>query len=119
MGGYGALLAGARLGPQRVAAVVADSPALFRRFADARPGAFDDRADYDAHDVFAMTDRLRGLRVRIACGRDDPFVPAARALARELPGSEVAFGAGGHAPAYWRSVAADGLRFVGQALGRR
>jgi hypothetical protein len=85
MGGYGALLLAETLGAGRVAAVAADSPALWRRFADSAPGAFDDAADFAAHDVFAGRARLAGIPVRIACGGErpllprDPAVPARRA----------------------------------------
>ena len=41
MGGYGALLLAETLGPSRIAAVAADSPALWQRFADSSAGAFD------------------------------------------------------------------------------
>ena len=41
MGGYGALLLGARLGPARTAAICAVSPALWTSFDETAPGAFD------------------------------------------------------------------------------
>jgi len=117
MGGYGALLLAETLGAGRVAAVAADSPALWRRFADSAPGAFDDAADFAAHDVFAGRARLAGIPVRIACGESDPFYPA---VAQFLPGVPVLAGtdvrAGGHTAAFWRSTAEWQLRFLATAL---
>jgi len=100
MGGYGALLAGADR--PEVAAVAAASPALWRRFEQARPGAFDSATDFAEHDVFARRDRLRHVAVRIDCGSDDPFLATARELAVDI-GASHAFGAGFHDAAYWRS----------------
>ena len=45
MGGYGALLLGARLGPARTAAICAVSPALWTSSGAAAPGAFDSADD--------------------------------------------------------------------------
>ena len=80
MGGYGALLAAAELGPSRVAAVVASSPALWLDPADAAPGAFDGPDDFRSHDVFARTADLARVPLRIDCGREDPFASATREL---------------------------------------
>ena len=105
MGGYGALLMAARLGPTRVAGVVAASAALWQSPADSAPGAFDDREDFVRNDVFAARGKLRGIPVRLDCGRDDPFVVANRAFVRELPGATVAFDAGAHTEEYWTAHA--------------
>src|SRR4051794_4611641 len=48
MGGYGALLLAERLGPQRIAAVAVDSPAIWTRSGDTAPGAFDSADDFAA-----------------------------------------------------------------------
>ena len=80
MGGYGALLLAETVGAARIAAVAADSPALWQRASDVSAGAFDGAADFAAHDVFARRDRLAGVPVRIACGTADPFYPAVRAF---------------------------------------
>ena len=105
MGGYGALLMAARLGPTRVAGVVAASAALWQSPADSAPGAFDDREDFVRNDVFAARGKLRGVPVRLDCGRDDPFVVANRAFVRELPGATVTFDAGAHTEEYWTAHA--------------
>ena len=68
MGGGGALRL-AEAAPDRLAAVVATSPAVAA-----------------AGEEVAGAARLRGLAVRVDCGRDDPFAGATRALAAGLPG---------------------------------
>jgi len=116
MGGYGALLA-AEQSPRTFGAVLAASPALWRSYEAASPGAFDDARDFRDHDVFRSTAELRGTAVRIDCGRDDPFYPAVRAFARRLPGKKLAtFGAGFHDASYWRSIAPAQLDTVANAL---
>lgn len=101
MGGYGALLMAARLGPARVAGVVAASAALWQSPGDSAPGAFDDREDFVRNDVFAARGKLRDIPVRLDCGRDDPFIVANREFARELPDATVTFDAGAHTEEYW------------------
>ncbi|HEV7187992.1 MAG TPA: alpha/beta hydrolase-fold protein [Blastococcus sp.] len=119
MGGYGALLLAETVGPARIAAVAADSPALWQRAADAAAGAFDDASDFAAHDVFAGRARLAGVPVRIACGTRDPFCPAVRAF---LPGVPDLVGAdlgdGAHTNTFWRRTAPAQLRFLAGALAR-
>jgi S-formylglutathione hydrolase FrmB len=120
MGGYGALLLAERLGPERVAAVGALSPALYRRYADALEGAFDSPADFAAHDVFAQRERLRGIAVRIDCGDGDRygFADTARAfLAVAPPGVVGSTAPGCHDTAYWRTVAPVHVEHVARALG--
>jgi S-formylglutathione hydrolase FrmB len=117
MGGYGALLLAETVGATRIAAVAANSPALWQRAADVSSGSFDGTADFAAHDVFPRRDRLAGVPVRIACGTGDPFYPAARAFASSVPllaGTD--FSAGGHTDAFWRRSAPAQLRFLGAAL---
>ena len=82
MGGYGALLLASRLGRGRVAAVVAESPALWTSAEDAAPGAFDDAADYRRHDVFTHRGALAGIPVRVDCGLADPFLPGGQGVRR-------------------------------------
>jgi S-formylglutathione hydrolase FrmB len=120
MGGYGVLLTAEQLGPERVAAVGALSPALWHRYADSAPGAFDSEADFAAHDVFAGRDRLAGIPVRIDCGRDDPFAGTSRAF---LAGAPAGVGgdlhAGCHDDAFWRSAAPDHVERLARALSGR
>ena len=117
MGGYGALLLAETAGPKRIAAVAADSPALWQRAADTTAGAFDDAADFTAHDVFAGRARLAGIPVRIACGNRDPFFPAVRAFVPGVPdlaGTDLSTGE--HTTTFWRRTAAAQLRFLAAAL---
>ena len=105
MGGYGALWLATQLGPRRVAAVATESTALWLVPGDSAPGAFDDRADFLAHDVFRLRDRLRGIPVRLDCGLQDRFVTANQAFARALPGVEASFTHGRHEVRYWSAQA--------------
>jgi S-formylglutathione hydrolase FrmB len=117
MGGYGALLLAETLGPSRIAAVAADSPALWQRFADSAAGAFDGETDFADHDVFADRDRLAGIPVRIACGDRDPFYPAVQEFVRGVPDlAGTDFRPGGHTETFWRRTAPAQLRFLGSAL---
>jgi pimeloyl-ACP methyl ester carboxylesterase len=118
MGGYGALLLAEELRSARVAAVVAQSPALYTDVDDAMPGAFDDAADFRRHDVFARRGALSGIPVKIDCGLADPFYRTSKLFADTLdpPPISSTFGRGDHGYGYWRSVAASSLEFVGRAL---
>jgi enterochelin esterase-like enzyme len=103
MGGYGALLLGARLGPARTAAICAVSPALWTSSDAATPGAFDGADDYAANSVWGLP-ALGSIPVRIDCGTDDPFHAAAEQYAAQLPRPPAGrFSPGGHDGAYWRS----------------
>jgi pimeloyl-ACP methyl ester carboxylesterase len=116
MGGYGSLLLASELGPAKVGAVVAESAALWTAAGSSAPGAFDDRADFDGHDVFARTRVLSQIPVRLDCGRSDPFVTANRAFARSLPTASLTVDAGAHTQAYWRDHGAAQLAWVARRL---
>jgi len=115
MGGYGVLLMATKLGPERVAGVVAVSPALWLE----QPGgmfavAFDDRADFERHDVFAKRGELRDIAVRLDCGRDDFFIEANRAFVRELPDATVTFDEGEHTAEYWKAHAGAQMSWLAE-----
>jgi pimeloyl-ACP methyl ester carboxylesterase len=117
MGGYGSLLLASVLGPTRVAAVVAESAALWRSADDAAAGAFDDVADYRAHDVFARRRELSQIPIRIDCGLADPFHTADENFASGLAVSPAGdFGAGDHSQGYWRAKAPKAIEFIGNHL---
>jgi enterochelin esterase-like enzyme len=121
MGGYGALLLADRLGPVRVSAVCALSPAVFISFADAaaaNPEAFDSAADFAANDVRAPWSlaTLRQLPVRIDCGESDPFAPADAALRAALGNPAGSIAGGCHDQGFWRRHLAAQLTFAGQHL---
>jgi pimeloyl-ACP methyl ester carboxylesterase len=112
MGGYGSLLLASELGPSQVAGVVAESAALWTDPALSAAGAFDDREDFVAHDVFERTAVLSRIPVRLDCGRSDPFVPGNKAFARALPSAKLTLDAGGHTAGYWKDHGPAQLRWL-------
>jgi len=117
MGGYGGLLLAQTAGARRIAAVAADSPALWSSVAESADGAFDGAADFAAHDVMGGVARLAGIPVRIACGDRDPFYPAVRSFARTVPDlAGTDFSTGEHTATFWRRTAPAQLRFLASAL---
>ena len=117
MGGYGALLWSERFGPRRVAAAGAMSPAIWHRYGDSAPGAFDSEADFSRHDVFAAAKRLNGIPVRIDCGSDDSFAPASRDFLAAAPSTTNGAITGGcHDPAFWRTAAYGNVSAIAHHL---
>ncbi|GAA1609043.1 alpha/beta hydrolase-fold protein [Kribbella karoonensis] len=114
MGGYGALLQVLQRKVPPVA-VGAMSPALWHRYADVQPGAFDDEADFERNQVLGRAGSFRGTAVRIDCGRDDPFAGAAHDLRTELR-ADGGQQPGLHTGGYWRRMLPDQLRFLGAKL---
>lgn len=103
MGGYGALLLGARLGPARTAAICAVSPALWTSAGAAAPGAFDGAQDYAANSVWGLP-ALGSIPIRIDCGNSDPFAGATRQFIGQLPTPPAGgFSPGGHDGEFWSS----------------
>lgn len=103
MGGYGALLLGSRLGPQRTAGICAVSPALFTSFTGSTLGAFDSYDDWKRNTVLGVP-ALASIPIRVDCGTSDRFCPATRQFVAQLrtPPSG-GFSPGGHDVSYWRS----------------
>jgi hypothetical protein len=103
MGGYGALLLGARLGAARTAAITAVSPALWMSYGATAPGAFDSAEDWSANNVFGLP-ALGSIPIRIDCGNSDPFLPATKQFIAQLPTPPAGgFSPGGHDGGYWSS----------------
>lgn len=101
MGGYGALLLGARLGPARTAAICAVSPALWTSSGAAAPGAFDSAEDYAANSVWGLP-ALASIPIRIDCGTGDPFYSATKEFIAQLPNPPAGgFSPGGHDAGFW------------------
>ncbi|MBO0680115.1 alpha/beta hydrolase [Mycolicibacterium sp. S2-37] len=101
MGGYGALLLGARLGPARTAAICAVSPALWTSAGAAAPGAFDGAEDYAANSVWGLPE-FASIPIRIDCGTSDPFVSATEQFIAQLPNPPAGgFSPGGHNGEFW------------------
>jgi enterochelin esterase-like enzyme len=99
MGGAGALRF-AQAHPDRLAAVVATSPAIA-----------------GAGSEVAAAGHLSGMAVRVDCGANDPFAPATRALAAALPTAQVTVAKGCHDGVFWQHQAPAQLRFLSAAQG--
>jgi S-formylglutathione hydrolase FrmB len=103
MGGYGALLLGARLGAARTAAICAVSPALWTSSGATAPGAFDGADDFAANSVWGLP-ALGSIPIRIDCGDSDPFYSATKQFIAQLPNPPAGgFSPGGHDGTFWSS----------------
>jgi pimeloyl-ACP methyl ester carboxylesterase len=101
MGGYGALLLGARLGPGRTAAICAVSPALWMSYGATAPGAFDSTDEWAANTVFGLP-ALASIPIRVDCGNSDPFYDATKKFVAQLPSPPAGgFSPGGHDGGFW------------------
>jgi dienelactone hydrolase len=117
MGGYGVLWLGGQLGARRVAAVAAESPAIWRDYGDSLGDAFDDAADFAAHTVFGRQKELTGIPLRIDCGTSDPFYQGTRDyVASFSPRPEGGFEPGVHDLDYWRRMAPAQMNFMARHL---
>lgn len=120
MGGYGALLLGATLLHDRVAAVAPISAALWQTVEAAEPFAFDGAEDYAEHDVFALRAALAERPLQVACGLQDPFLPDNLAFVGGFdPPPATQYEPGGHDNAYWAAAAAAQLTFLSHHLVER
>jgi pimeloyl-ACP methyl ester carboxylesterase len=121
MGGYGSLLLASQLGPEKVFAAVAESAALWTEPGLSAPGAFDDREDFEAHDVFdgSRTSVLATIPVRLDCGRSDPFVAGNKAFAKALPSAKLTLDKGGHTADYWKSHGGPQLAWIREQFDRQ
>lgn len=120
MGGYGAMSLAGRIGSDRVVAATAMSPALWHRFADSAPGAFDDQTDFDRSTVFGRQDELAGIAIRIDCGEEDPFYPATQDYVRDFSTRPAGgFEPGSHDVGYWRRMAPAHVQFIADAFATR
>jgi S-formylglutathione hydrolase FrmB len=125
MGGFGAL-DNARRNRGKLCAVGAHSPALFERWSETAPGAFDGPGDFARHDVVRAARRsprsFAGQPIWIDSGRRDPFNPGIRAFVEGLRRGGVPvrlrFWPGGHVDSYWRRHWGSYLRFYAGALAR-
>ena len=102
MGGYGALLLGSRLGPQRTAGICAVSPALYQSFTGSTRGAFDSYDDWRQNTVFGLP-ALSSIPLRVDCGNSDRFAPATHQFVAQLRRPPAGgSSAGGHDVTFWR-----------------
>ncbi len=117
MGGYGALRLGGLLGPERVSAVVACSPALWAHPGDASISGFEDAAEYERESVFHSQADLAGIPVRVDIGTGDPFyrdVEDYVAGFQEDAQVTSTFERGGHTTGYWRRMLPAQLAYLGE-----
>jgi S-formylglutathione hydrolase FrmB len=127
MGGYGALRLAGELGPKRVAAVVAASPAIWSDPDEASKSGFDSPEEYEKYSVIGRQDDLDGIPVRIDIGTGDPFYRDVQDYVDRLEdvrGADDAdvtatYEPGAHDPAYWRRMLPAELAFLGRAVGSR
>lgn len=112
MGGYGSLLLASRLPRARLLGVAGMSSALWTEPGATAPGAFDDAADWRAHDVLTTCRLPDDVPVTLVCGRADPFLGANRAYVRARPGTRSTFDEGGHDNGYWSDHAPGLLRWL-------
>ena len=118
MGGYGALLLGARLGAARTAAICAVSPALWMSYGATAPGAFDSADDWSANTVFGLP-ALASIPIRVDCGDSDPFFSATKQFIAQLPTPPSgSFSPGGHDRGFWSAQLPAELDLDGTAAGR-
>jgi S-formylglutathione hydrolase FrmB len=116
MGGYGALLLGARLGAPRTAAICAVSPALWTSAGAAAPGAFDGASDYTANSVWGLP-QFGSIPIRIDCGTSDPFYSATQQFIAQLPNPPAGgFSPGGHDGAFWSAQLPGELTWMAPLL---
>ena len=121
MGGFGALLCGLTQ-PDRFAAVVASSPAIWRSYQEAHAvnaGSFDSHDDWQRYgDMTARVAELNRLPLHIYVGESDPFQPAIVALRDRLANpSVVRMSTGCHDNRLWEHYAPEQIRVIGDALG--
>lgn len=120
MGGYGALRLGGLLGPDRVAGVVASSPAIWSDPDDSSRSGFESAEEYERFTVVGHQDDLTGIAVRIDCGTGDPFYRDVQdyvgGFAADADVTST-FDPGAHDPAYWRRMLPDQLAFLGATVG--
>ena len=119
MGGYGALRLGSLLGPDRVAAVAALSPAMWKDPADASRSGFRDAAEYEEFTVQGRQDQPAGIPVRVDCGTGDQFYREVEDYVDAFPAEAdltSTFEPGAHDPDYWRRMMPAELEFLGSRV---
>jgi pimeloyl-ACP methyl ester carboxylesterase len=119
MGGYGALRLAGLLGPGRVAAVCAVSPAMWSDPADASVSGFADAREYEEFTVQGRQEDLAGIPVRIDCGTGDQFYRVTEDYVAGFPADAdvvSTFEPGAHDEDYWRRMLPAELEFLGRHL---
>ena len=122
MGGYGALLLARQSHRQRlkthIVAAAAASPALFASYRHSAAGAFDDDADFATFGALATEPDVGTTPLYVSCGTDDAFATETKLYRMNVsPTPAGAIGRGCHTAGYWRSIAAEQIRFLAAHLG--
>jgi pimeloyl-ACP methyl ester carboxylesterase len=120
MGGYGALLAGLTL-PDRFVAVVANSPAFWSSYGQARhvnAGAFASASEWSSYgDLLGRAESIGKLPVQIFIGSSDPFEPIVARLRGMLPDPAVVrISRGCHDGRFWQAHAPETIKILAAAL---
>jgi hypothetical protein len=119
MGGFGAILLAERY-PDVFRAAAAISPAIWTSYEQARsvnPGAYASASAFAAADAVTHASSLKGVAIRVATGRDDPFRPGVEALTRALPRGAVArVSPGCHTGPFFLSQLPPSLTFLARHL---
>jgi hypothetical protein len=98
-------------------AVAAASPALFRRWSEAKKrNAFVDEHQWQAYEPLRHTDELAGTPLGVWCGTEDPFVDSARELITKTHPEIHSITRGEHGPGYWLRIFPEMMRFIGTHL---
>lgn len=117
MGGFGVMHLATLLPPEQTQGIAVVAPALRRNYWENRTLAFDDIETFDATNPFNHLDRLRRYPVAIACGRDDDFYDASRAMAQRLPADATLFTPGAHTTAYVASYWEPVMHWLAFVMG--
>jgi S-formylglutathione hydrolase FrmB len=115
MGSSGALALARRRKDLR--AVAAASPALFRRWPEAKKrNAFADERQWQDYEPLRHTAELAGVPLGVWCGTEDPFIDAAREFVTKTNPEVHAITRGGHSTGFWLRVLPEMMSFVGKHL---
>jgi S-formylglutathione hydrolase FrmB len=126
MGGYGAYEVARHARAGRFCAIGGHSPAFWLSGGQTAPGAFDDAADFNRHDVYGYVRTHRrpygSTPLWIDRGTRDPFRPYDNEVVRVLKAQGASLTShvwpGEHNGDYWRAHMARYLRFYADALAR-
>lgn len=112
MGAFGALRFARSRRDLKAVAVI--SPALFKRWPDARSkNVFLDQKHWEDNEPLRHLDDTAATPLGVWCGTEDPLLYAAKALTGH---GEMNIAAGAHENAYWLRVLPEVLAFVGTRI---
>jgi dienelactone hydrolase len=115
MGSSGALSMARRRHDLRAVAVA--SPALFRRWAEAKKrNAFISERQWQDYEPLRHTADLAGTPLGVWCGTEDPFIDSARELVTKTHPEVHSLTRGEHGAGYWLHILPDMMKFIGTHL---